>query len=73
MKEMETARRLEDLEKEIQRLKGLLLLEKDTVAEKKIISLRGMGKLLVSEDELEEAIENAKRSLFSGVKDALRD
>ena len=70
---METARRLEDLEKEIQRLKGLLLLEKDTVAEKKIISLRGMGKLLVSEDELEEAIENAKRSLFSGVKDALRD
>jgi hypothetical protein len=70
---METARRLEDLEKEIQRLKGQLLLERDTVAEKRIISLRGMGKLLVSEDELEEAIENAKRSLFSGVKAALRD
>jgi hypothetical protein len=69
---METARRLEELEKELQNLKGMLLLERDAVAEKKIISLRGMGKLLVSEDELEAAIDNAKRSLFSGVKDALR-
>jgi len=69
---METARRLEELEKELQSLKGLLLLERAAVAEKKIMSLRGMGKLLVSEDELEATIDNAKRSLFSGAKDAVR-
>ena len=70
--EMETARRLEELQKELQSLRGMLLLERDAPAEKKIISLRGMGRLLVSEEELEEAIDNAKRSVFSGVKDAVR-
>jgi ribosomal protein L29 len=70
---METARRLEELEKEIQSLKGMLFFERDAVLEKKNISLRGMGKRLVSEEELEEAIDTAKRALFSGVKDAVRD
>jgi ribosomal protein L29 len=70
---METARRLEELEQEIRSLKGMLLMERATLAEKKLTTLRGMGKLLVSEEELEAAIDNAKRSLFSGVKNALRD
>lgn len=40
----------------------------------RLVSLRGMGKRLVSEEELENAIERAKRAVFSGVRDeTLRD
>lgn len=37
----------------------------------RLVSLRGMGKRLVSEEELENAIERAKRSVFSGVGDEI--
>lgn len=50
-----------------------MLFENDALCEKKLVSLRGMGKVLVSEKELDEAIEEAKQSLFCGVEDALRD
>jgi hypothetical protein len=37
----------EKLEKDIQNLRALVLFESDTLYEKKLISLRGMGKILV--------------------------
>ena len=46
---METAKKLEELEKDIQNLKALMLFKNDALCEKKLISLRGMGKVLVSE------------------------
>ena len=70
---MEVMKKIEDLEKEIQELKSLILLKGDEIFDKKIVSLRGMGKLLVSEDELEKAIEEAKKSLFAGAEDAICD
>ncbi|MBU7045236.1 MAG: hypothetical protein HXS54_02280 [Theionarchaea archaeon] len=70
---MEIEKKLEELEKDIQNLKALMLFENDILCEKKLVSLRGMGKILVSEKELDEAIEEAKHSLFRGVEDALRD
>ncbi len=70
---MEIAEKLEKLEKDIQNLRALVLFENDALCEKKLVSLRGMGKVLVSEKELDEAIEEAKQSLFCGVEDALRD
>ena len=39
---------------------------------KRLVSLRGIGKLRVSKEGLEEAIEEAKKSLFV-VKDVIRD
>jgi hypothetical protein len=57
---METAKRLEELERNIQNLKALMLFKNDALCEKKLVSLRGMGKVLVSEKELDEAIEKAK-------------
>ncbi len=65
---MEVVRKLDELEREIQRLKNLILFREDLLSEKKLISLRGTGRLLVSEEELEEAIAKAKKSIFSGVK-----
>jgi hypothetical protein len=38
---MEIAKRLEELEKDIQNLKALMLFENDLSCEKKLISLRG--------------------------------
>jgi len=66
-------KRIEELEKDIQNLRALVLFESDALFEKELISLRGMGKILVPEKELDEAIEEAKRSLFYGVEDAVRD
>ncbi len=63
---MEIARKLEELEKDIQNLKALVLFENDALCEKKLTSLRGMGKILVSEKELNEAIEKAKHSVSRG-------
>ncbi|MGC1121800.1 MAG: hypothetical protein WBA22_11970 [Candidatus Methanofastidiosia archaeon] len=70
---MEIAEKLEKLEKDIQNLRALVLFENDALCEKRLVSLRGMGKILVSEKELDESIEKAKQSLFRGVEDALRD
>jgi len=69
---MEITKKIEDLEKEILELKSLILLKGDEIFEKKFVSLRGMGKLLVSEDELGKAIEEAKKSLFTGAEDVIR-
>ena len=57
-------KKLDTIEKEIKGLKMLLTKE----SPKKIVSLRGMGKLKVSEKELDKAIIDAKKSLF-GAKD----
>ncbi|MBU7024420.1 MAG: hypothetical protein HXS40_09670 [Theionarchaea archaeon] len=66
---MEIAEKLEKLEKDIQDLRALVLLGNDALYEKKLVSLRGMGKILVSEEELNESIEKARHSLFRGVED----
>jgi len=68
----EKMKRIEELERDIQNLRALVLFESDTLFEKELISLRGMGKILISEKELDEAIEEAKKSLFYGVEDTVR-
>ena len=70
---MDTAKKLEELEKDIQNLKALMLFKNDALCEKKLVSLRGMGKVLLSEKELDESIEKAKHSVFRGVEDTVRD
>ncbi len=70
---MDILKKIEDLEKEVLELKSLILLKENGVFDKKIVSLRGMGKLLVSEDELEKAIEEAKKSLFTGAENVICD
>ena len=72
-KRIEIAKKLEELEKDIQDLKTLILSEKNESLEKELISLRGIGKALVSEKKLDKAIEKAKKSLFCGVEDVVRD
>ena len=72
-KRIEIAKKLEELEKDVQDLKTLILSEKNESLEKELISLRGIGKALVSEKELDEAIEKAKKSLFYGVENVVRD
>ena len=59
---------LKEIKSEIQNLKVLIL--QTYQIPKQLVSLRGMGKLLVSEDELEKSIKDAKKSLF---KYAFRD
>jgi hypothetical protein len=69
---MEATKKLEELEREVKNLRGLVLFERDTLVEKKLVSLRGMGKLIASEEGLEGAIEEAKKSLFLG-ENVIRD
>lgn len=69
---MEIAKKLKELEKDIRDLRTLILSENDTSFEKELVSLRGIGKALVSEKELDKAIEKAKKSLFHGVEDVVR-
>ena len=64
-------KKIEELEKDIQNLKALVLFKDDTLFEKKLVSLRGMGEVQVSEKEIDKAIEEAKRSLFHGDKDVV--
>lgn len=54
--------KLNKIEKEIQSLKILIM--NTYQIPKKFVSLKGMGKLLVSENELEKSIGEAKKSLF---------
>jgi hypothetical protein len=61
---MKIAEKLEKLEKNIQNLRALVLFENDALCGKRLVSLRGIGKILVSEEELDESIEGAKKSLF---------
>jgi hypothetical protein len=67
---IEIAEKFEELEKDIQNLRALVLFKNDALCEKKLVSLRGMGKILVSEKELDEAIEKAKQSLFCGLEES---
>ena len=53
---------LKKIENEIQSLKVLVL--QTYQIPKQLVSLRGMGKLLTSEEELEKSIQEAKKSLF---------
>lgn len=68
---MEIKRKLEDIEKGIEDLKTLLLFKDDALYEKKLVSLRGMGRILVTEKEMDEAIKKAKTSIFHGVQNDL--
>ena len=72
-KRIEIAKKLEELEKDVQDLKTLILSENNESLERELISLRGIGKALVSEKELDESIEKAKKSLFCGVEDVVCD
>ena len=63
---MQISIEIKELKKEIQSLKDIILFGKDELIEKRLVSLRGMGRLLVSESELNEAIERAKKSVFKG-------
>ena len=63
---MVTTRKIDDLEKEIRSLKSLVLFGEDALLERKLVSLRGMGKLLVSEKELEQFLTQARKSFFKG-------
>jgi hypothetical protein len=63
---MVATRKIDDLEKEIRSLKSLVLFGEDTLLERKLVSLRGLGKLLVSEKEMEQFLAQAKKSLFKG-------
>ncbi|MBE8540565.1 hypothetical protein [Geoglobus acetivorans] len=69
----EIVRRLELLEREIRDLKSLIFSKEDPALEKKLVSLRGMGKPLAEDDEIENAIEEAKKSIFPKIEDDLRN
>lgn len=56
---------LKKIEDEIQGLKVLILQTYQMPIQ--LVSLRGMGKLLVSEEELEKSIKEAKKSLFKHI------
>jgi len=57
-------KRVESLEREVDRLKALISFRSETLVKPTLISLRGTAKLLVSVDELEKSIEEAKSALF---------
>ena len=59
--------------RETRELKSLLFSKEDSVLEKKLVSLRGMGKPLVTKDEIENAIEEAKKSVIPRIEDDLRN
>ena len=56
--------KLNNIENEIEELK--ILVTSKEISKKKLMSLKGMAKLLVSEKELDKSIEDAKKSLFKG-------
>lgn len=68
---MQIEEKLERIEKELQNIKMLLMFRTDLV-DKKPVSLGGMCRILVPEEDLEKSIKAAKASLFGDVY-ALRD
>ncbi len=70
---MQMAIEIKEIKKEIQSLKEIVMSGKDDLIEKRLVSLRGMGRLLVSESELEEAIGRAKKSVFRGSQNVIRN
>ncbi len=65
---MQIEEKLKKIEKELQALKMLMISVSEIPVEKKPVSLRGMCKIIVSEEELDESIKTAKKSLFFGEK-----
>ena len=59
----DVVRRIEDLEWEVNRLK-VLIPGSEASAKPAPVSLRGAARLLVSMDELERGIEEAKSAIF---------
>lgn len=59
----DVVRRVEDLEREVNRLKALLHFRPE-IFKPTLVSLRGLAKLLVPMDELERSIEEAKSAPF---------
>ncbi len=57
-------RRVEKLEREVDRLKALISFRPEAVSKPTLVSFRGEARLLVSMDELEKGIEEAKSALF---------
>lgn len=53
--------KINQIEEELNNLKSLISTKKN-----KPVSLRGMAKILVSEEELDKSIEGAKKSLVKG-------
>lgn len=53
------------IEKELEEVKRMLNADPET-NERKCVSLAGLGSLLIPEDELDEAIIEAKRSIING-------
>ena len=53
--------KINQIEDELNSLKSLISAKKNKPA-----SLRGMAKILVSDEELEKSIDDAKKSLISG-------
>ncbi|MBO3809850.1 MAG: hypothetical protein FGF50_09705 [Candidatus Brockarchaeota archaeon] len=56
--------KVENLEREVDKLKYLILFKSESSIKSRRISLRGVAKLLVPIDELEKSIEEAKSSTF---------
>jgi len=59
----DVVRRIEDLEREVTRLK-VLIPGSEALVKPTPVSLRGAARLLVSMDELERGIEEAKSAIF---------
>jgi len=59
----DVVKRVENLEREVNRLKALIPYKLEFLKPAPV-SLRGVAKLLVSMDELERSIEEAKSALF---------
>lgn len=53
--------KISQIEEELNNLKNLISAKKN-----KPVSLRGMAKILVSEEEMDKSIEEAKKSLVKG-------
>ena len=68
---MQIEKRLENIERELESLKMLIMFE-SFVKKTKPVTLKGMCKILVSEEELDKSIEMAKKSLF-GEANVLRN
>jgi hypothetical protein len=53
---MQMAVEIKEIKKEIQSLKEIVLSGKDALIEKRLVSLRGMGRFSVSENELYSSV-----------------
>ena len=61
---MQQEDKLEKIEMELQKLRAFVMLGRDSLVEKKPVSLRGICRILVPDEELNEAIEEAKKSVL---------